>query len=234
MSTDPTPVQIRTLTTLPALETVNDVFAEVWGEGAPRLPLDLLRAMSHADGYVAGAFDGDRMVGASFGFLALHHGELSLHSHVTGVVSAARGLHVGTALKEHQRDWARERGVAAITWTFDPLVRRNAWFNLGRLGARPVDYLVDFYGDLGDDINAGDESDRLLVRWDVAAPVASDADPPEIGAKVRTPDDIEALRRSDPAQARAWRRRMRDDLLEVARQGRVVGFSREGDYLIAP
>jgi hypothetical protein len=27
---------------------------------------------------------------------------------------------------------------------------------------------------------------------------------------------------------------MRDDLLEVARQGRVVGFSRDGDYLIAP
>jgi hypothetical protein len=51
---------------------------------------------------------------------------------------------------------------------------------------------------------------------------------------VRTPEDIEALRRSDPAQARAWRRRMRDDLLEVARQGRVVGFSRDGDYLIAP
>ncbi len=230
---DPDRVQIRLLTTLPELTAVNDVFAEVWGAGAPHIPLDLLRAISHADGYVAGAFDGDQMVGGSFGFLAMHHDEVTLHSHVTGVVSAARGLHVGTAIKQHQWAWARERGIAAITWTFDPLVRRNAWFNLGRLGARPVDYLVDFYGDLGDDINAGDESDRLLARWDTADP-AENPRPPTGFQTVATPEDIESLRRTDPAAAMIWRHRMRDDLLDAARQRRVVGFTREGDYLIAP
>lgn len=227
-------VEVRLLDTLTELSAMNDTFAQVWGSGSPQIPLDLLRAMSHADGYVAGAFAGDRMVGASFGFLAVHHGELSLHSHVTGVVSAARGLHVGTTMKEHQQDWARGRGVAAITWTFDPLVRRNAWFNLGRLGARPIDYLVDFYGDLGDEINAGDESDRLLVRWDVTTPADGSARAPEDCTTVGTPQDIESLRRIDPGEALRWRRSMRDGLSEAARLGRIVGFTLEGDYLIAP
>ena len=54
-----------------------------------------------------------------------------------------------------------------MTWTFDPLVRRNAHFNLAVLGATVDEYLVDFYGPLPDAVNAGDESDRLLVVWPV-------------------------------------------------------------------
>lgn len=52
-----------------------------------------------------------------------------------------------------------------MTWTYDPLVRRNAYFNLTKLGARPRGYLVDFYGPMADAINAGDESDRLDMEW---------------------------------------------------------------------
>jgi predicted GNAT superfamily acetyltransferase len=55
--------------------------------------------------------------------------------------------------------------VNVAEWTFDPLVRRNAYFNLSKLGAQARDYLVDFYGVMTDGINAGDESDRLLISW---------------------------------------------------------------------
>ena len=75
------------------------------------------------------------------------------------------GRAVGTAIKLHQRDWALAHGGTAITWTYDPLVARNAHFNLNRLGARPERYLLDVYGELRDDLNRGDPSDRLLVRW---------------------------------------------------------------------
>ena len=68
-------------------------------------------------------------------------------------------------MKLHQRAWAADHGLAWVTWTFDPLVRRNAWFNIGVLGAEVHEYLVDFYGPIDDSINAGDESDRLLVAW---------------------------------------------------------------------
>ena len=57
-----------------------------------------------------------------------------------------------------------------MTWTFDPLVRRNAYFNTVKLAARPVNYLVDFYGEMTDEINTGQGSDRLLVQWPLLAP----------------------------------------------------------------
>jgi predicted GNAT superfamily acetyltransferase len=81
------------------------------------------------------------------------------------VSPAVRGRNVGFALKTHQRAWALRRGLTAITWTFDPLVARNAYFNLAKLGALPVEYLENFYGRMGDEINADDESDRLLMEW---------------------------------------------------------------------
>jgi predicted GNAT superfamily acetyltransferase len=93
-----------------------------------------------------------------------------MHSHVAGVAESARGRNVGFALKLHQRAWAMQHGIRAVTWTFDPLVRRNAYFNLVKLGARPSEYLVDFYGDMDDAVNGGQGSDRLLVAWDLASP----------------------------------------------------------------
>ena len=74
---------------------------------------------------------------------------------------------VGYALKLHQRAWALHEDVRTITWTSDPLIRRNAWFNLNKLGASVVEYLPEFYGAMRDGINAGDLTDRCLVRWDL-------------------------------------------------------------------
>jgi predicted GNAT superfamily acetyltransferase len=54
-----------------------------------------------------------------------------------------------------------------IAWTYDPLIRRNAYFNLVKLGARPVEYLRNFYGAMDDAINGGTETDRMLVHWDL-------------------------------------------------------------------
>ena len=227
------PIVVRTLDQLDELRGIDPLFVSVWGAGIPTLGVELLRALSHEGGYVAGAFRNDALVGSSVGFLSQHSGRLSLHSHATGVSPLARGLNVGRALKLHQREWAAARGVELITWTFDPLVRRNAWFNIGRLGARPVEYLIDFYGPMSDAINAGDASDRLLMAWEVAptpqvTPLADD-DP----MLVPTPEDIESLRSTDPIAARTWRLRLREELLEPVSQRRVVGFTREGNYVIA-
>ena len=52
-----------------------------------------------------------------------------------------------------------------ITWTYDPLILRNAWFNASKLGAFPREYLIDFYGEMPDAVNAGQGSDRLVVGW---------------------------------------------------------------------
>ena len=62
-----------------------------------------------------------------------------------------------------------------VTWTFDPLVRRNAYFNLVKLGATAVAFHRDFYGSMHDTVNAGDLSDRILIEWNLDAPRAVQA-----------------------------------------------------------
>lgn len=178
-------VVIRELREIGEFEQVYRLFDEIWHPEPANVPVtvELMAGFAHTGNYVAGAFAGDALVGASVGFLA--SGE-ALHSHVTGAVI---GRGVGYALKLHQRAWCRERGLARITWTFDPLVRRNAHFNLVKLGARPEAYLTEFYGAMADAINEGDASDRLLAVWRVTGGQEEKACPEEAYTLVREADD---------------------------------------------
>jgi predicted GNAT superfamily acetyltransferase len=159
-------VQIRELVDLHDLEAAHSLLLEIWRPAPDNPPVttEILRAMSKGGGYVAGAFEGDQLVGFSVGFYG-PPAEATLHSHIAGVSAGARGRNVGFALKLHQRSWALARGVTTVTWTFDPLLRANAWFNLVKLAAVPASYLPNFYGEMRDAINGRDESDRLLVHW---------------------------------------------------------------------
>jgi predicted GNAT superfamily acetyltransferase len=164
-------VQVREISALTEHEAVYRLYADIWRPDPKNPPVtsELLRAFSKAGNYVAGAFDGDVLVGACVGFFGAPADE-ALHSHIAGVSNAARGRNVGFALKVHQRAWSLLRGVSAVAWTFDPLVRRNAYFNLVKLASRPEEYLTNFYGGMHDTINAGDDSDRLLVHWSLEDP----------------------------------------------------------------
>jgi predicted GNAT superfamily acetyltransferase len=235
------------------------LLAEVWRTEPKESPMEpgLLVALGFAGNYVSGAFDAaGAMVGACAGFLGAPLGGL-LHSHIAAVrPGGPRGT--GTALKLHQRLWCAERGIRTIAWTYDPLIARNAWFNLGRLGVHVEAYLVDFYGPMDDGLNAGEESDRLLVHWPVepevvlpppepepahaALVVGPDGGPltdPAVGvdAQVVTldvPPDVEALRASDRETASRWRSTFRDAYADLHEQGwRVRGFVKAGHYVLA-
>lgn len=213
---------------------IGTVFQQVWGTSTPIVTVELLVAISHAGGYVAGAFESGNAVGASFGFLADHHGQRALHSHVTGLLPGVQHGGVGRLMKNHQRAWAAERGIDWIVWTFDPLVRRNAWFNIEVIGGHVTEYIVNFYGPMSDSINAHDESDRLVVAWptspDVERPTASGV---TITTHVPTPEDIVVLRRTDPGAAADWRLRVRGELMPLLEAGGVVtGFTRTGEYVV--
>jgi predicted GNAT superfamily acetyltransferase len=141
---------------------------------------------------VSGAFDAaGELVGASVGFAAVAE-EPELHSHITGVATSHRRSGVGLVLKLHQRWWALERGIETITWTFDPLIKRNANFNLARLGATAGQYLENVYGDMNDVLNGRDESDRLWVRWHLSD---VDVEAAAAGTPRRVPAPVEAVKR---------------------------------------
>lgn len=192
-----------------------------------------LRALQQSGNYVVGLFDDsegeDRMVGASIAFFG-EPGKRTMHSHITALLPEYRGRGWGRELKEHQRQWAFSREVGRITWTFDPLVARNAHFFLTVLGARATGYTVNQYGIFGGG-DAGDESDRLDVEWalaDIAKPPASDA----VVATVEIPADVEGMRETDPAAAHEWRLRLRADIEEQLSQGRrLAGFETGRGYL---
>jgi predicted GNAT superfamily acetyltransferase len=254
-------VRIREVSALGDLDAIVRLYDRIWKRDKnPPLTTELLRAFSKAGNYVAAAFADGELVGACVGFFAAPAHE-ALHSHIAGVSPGVRGRRVGFALKLHQRAWALLRGTSLVAWTFDPLVSRNAYFNLVKLGARPVEYLPNFYGAMRDGINGGDDSDRLLVHWPLTAPevvaaCAGDAqtvptgearallaasalgrpvslDPATPTVLVAVPDDVEALRTTDPGLAKEWRVAVRDALTGLfAGGGQVVGFARPGGYVV--
>lgn len=230
-ASDQTRVDIRPLETIAQIHEAADVLREVWDGDRDAMPPNLMRALAHAGNYVVGMYDGVRMVGASIAFFAPPAAR-SMHSHITGVLPGLQSQGLGRLLKQHQREWALARDVGHITWTFDPLVARNAHFNLRVLGARITEYLVDHYGPMDDGVNRGDETDRIMVSWALAAPPAPTPAGELVLASVAVPPDIETMRREEPGDAAAWRLRVREQFLARLDEGLVAaGFDDERGYL---
>ncbi len=258
-------VSVLEITELEQLQAACTLFGDLWREPSGALPISdhVLRALQLSGNYVFGAFDADgELAGASVAW-ATPPPEIDLHSHITGVDARRHRSGTGLALKLHQRAWALERGITGITWTFDPLVRRNAVFNLSRLGAEVVSYVENVYGQMDDALNAGDESDRLLLRWNLESErvvAAADGTAFELGGDrplalvaapdgtplvelhpadlsefaVQVPADIESLRRGDPAAARRWRAATREVLGGALHAGgRVLGLDWAGAFVVA-
>ncbi|MGW5284308.1 chorismate synthase [Streptomyces collinus] len=241
-------VTIRTVHNVTGIAAVSHYFSDVWQtpRTAPPYPAEVLHSLVHAGGAVHAAFDGPRLAGASVAVLGPECSTYSL------VAAADRGL--GRQVKQAQRDWAAGLGARTMRWTFDPLVGRNARFNLVKLGAVGTEYLVDFYGPMADGVNDGDESDRLTVTWDLTAPsepssvdshgpvvrMAPDGgplarrDPDGRHLWCRVPDDVVKLRAAEPALALRWRHAVREVFLEAFLEGfRATGMSRDGWYTLS-
>jgi predicted GNAT superfamily acetyltransferase len=133
------------------------------------IPTHMLMAVVHNGGLGMGAFVGEELVGFAFGFAGLIQTPdgplLKHHSHILGVHPAWSGKGIGFALKRAQWQMVRRQGIDRITWTYDPLLSRNAHLNIARLGAVCSTYLRSEYGIMRDGLNAGLPSDRFQVDW---------------------------------------------------------------------
>ena len=164
------PWTIRLLETPEDLTSAEVLQLTVWpGSETDVVPTHLLVTAVHNGGLVLGAFDDGRMVGFVFGFPGLEatpDGPRAKHcSHMMGVDPGYRDKGIGFALKRAQWQMVRHQGLDHITWTFDPLISRNAYLNISKLGAVCSVYRRSEYGDMRDGLNAGLPSDRFQVDW---------------------------------------------------------------------
>ncbi len=222
---------------------IADLFDKVWDVRSMVSP-EIITASVHNGGYGSVIYidSGNKRtaVGAAFALVGKSLPGCTgpnLHSHATGVLPAYVGKGFGEVVKRHQWDWAKENGFETITWTFDPLVRRNAHFNLVKLGARVLGYHQNFYGELDDGINAGEQSDRVLVQWDVAGvdvPAGNGfVQPNSNSIVIETPADIEQLRKTDRVQSDHWRSRQRLAFEDAQLAGmKVIGLTQEFSYVL--
>jgi predicted GNAT superfamily acetyltransferase len=171
-------LEIRHVRTHDEFVACVELQAATWGDGfRERVPATILKISARLGGVTAGAFTADgTLVGFVFGMTGIEHGALVHWSDMLAVREGMQNHGLGRRLKEFQRDAVRELGVTRMYWTYDPLVARNAHFNLNRLGARVAEYVPDMYGaDTGSAMHSGFGTDRFIVVWPMAP--ADDASP---------------------------------------------------------
>ena len=222
-------VEIRLLKSTQEQILAREIFDSIWNKDVgTEITSNLLQAMVHNGAYLSGAFMDEKIVGASFGFAAVEP-ELHLHSHMTAVLPEYQDQNIGCQLKLHQKDWARTNGFLSVSWTFDPLVARNANFNINKLGAKITNYYANFYGAMDDELNAGDDSDRLLARL-----ATNEKEPKRNFEKlelISIPKEIVAIRKKDLKEALKLRFEVREKFIDLLKNGyHVIGFTENSEY----
>ena len=157
-------IKYRRLTTIEEMHEATKLIQKVWGEEGTISPF-LFIAQSHIGGSLLGAFYQNNLVGVNYGFIGKEGLEIFLYSHLLAVDSDYRNYGIGGRLKNLQRETAKKDGLNKIVWTFDPLQSKNAFLNFHKLGAVSNQYKQNFYGHMGNELNTGTDSDRLLVEW---------------------------------------------------------------------
>lgn len=232
-------IEIRNLTSIPDQLEAISIFDRTWpiDGGGTEITPNFMQALVHNECYLSGVFLDQRMVGAAFGFIGMEGG-FHLHSHMAAVLEGERDLNLGTKLKLHQYQWAQEKGLPFITWTFDPLVKRNAKLNLLKLGVEITGYFPDFYGVMIDSHNAGDRSDRLMAKWAITSqgpkPRLEQGELTSGQLAIEIPPDIVEIRKVDIEQNLKIRMQVRESFLKAFEDGYFVsGFSDRLGYILS-
>ncbi len=221
-------LEFRDLVTAGQLAALPPFEARIWGSGGDCVSVNLLVASVNEGGVAIGAFDGDEIVGAVYGFPTRE--PHVLHSHYMAVDPRWRRNGLGLELKQRQRRWCLDRDITHMRWTYDPLQLGNAHLNLHVLGCHGIAYHVDYYGHLGG-INGSLPSDRVLVSWDLRGEVSTR--PPDLALDVPPATSADIAESNDAAlHARLT---VRAALDERMRSGwRLVDIDREArQYLLA-
>jgi len=162
-----TNVTYRYLTQAKDFDPITDLETLIWQmDEREAVPGHMVQVIVQTGGQCVGAYVDNQMIGFAFALLANHDdGSQWLWSHMAAVHPDYQRQGVGFQLKQEQRKWALKQGYTRMGWTFDPLLRQNANFNLHHLGVMVRQYKVNRYGIMTDGLNAGFPSDRFIAEW---------------------------------------------------------------------
>ena len=169
--------EVRALATRSEYEACVELQRDIWGQDfVDVVPATILMVSQRVGGVASGAFDpSGRLVGFVFGISGFRD-RVAVHwSDMLAVRPDARRRGLGRRLKLHQREILLAAGIKKIYWSFDPLMTGNARFNLVTLGALPVEYIVNMYGDTSSELHQGLDTDRLIIEWRLTEPAVERA-----------------------------------------------------------
>jgi len=242
-------VCVRPLTSVEDGRACVELQRHVWGwDQADVVPATLLHVVEFVGGLAAGAFDQHgALLGFVFGISGVRDGHLAHWSHMLGVRESARNIGVGRMLKEYQRNTLAARGITRIYWSFDPLMAKNAYFNLNRLGAKVVEYVPDMYGTTESPLHYGLATDRLVVCLETGGRASAPLNLPthdrlpimtafprlsdvtmSVGdrnpetALIEIPADVLEVMSRSPATAHTWRLAVRDHFQWAMARGYAI------------
>jgi|SRR5579862_5900601 len=210
------------------------------------VPIPLFVVAAETGGQVLGAFHGSELVGFTMAIAGVRRGKPFLHSHMNAVLDRYRDHGIGRKLKLFQREDALARGIDLIEWTFDPLIMKNAYFNLMRLGAIARRYIPNAYGITSSPLHAALPTDRLVAEWHLRSPrvirvLAGKRATPSFSKKavrIAVPKSIELQKKADPARAARAQSMIRAEFLKWLSKGyaaTAVAPGKSGmDYILEP
>lgn len=179
-------MEYRILSTSEELEACIALQKTIWGleDLGVTSPIILKSLCTErpAVGLITGAFDGETLVGFSLNMGTLEPG--LAYGPMFGVLEQYRDSRVGVTLMEYTNAVLRERGVREVSFTYEPLESRNAYFYLNKCKGRAVAYEQAHYH-VHSAMNDGLPLDRMLATIPIGEA--------EIKAARPVPDSAEGL-----------------------------------------
>jgi predicted GNAT superfamily acetyltransferase len=162
-------VTIAPFRNLADYKSCEEIQREVWRfQDIDIVPIPLLLAINRTGGIILGAYNTlGEMIGFVLSILGSANDEPLHHSIMLAVRVAYRNFDVGFKLKLAQRKEALKRNISLITSSFDPMQPLNAYFTLGKLGARANAYEENSCGDSASLLDRGPITDRIVAHWDL-------------------------------------------------------------------
>lgn len=234
-------VLIREVETLEGLQQCVELQRKVFA--SPDLEISPVRHLlvaRYAGGFTLAAYHSSRMVGFVLSLPMFTGGtKPAFYSHMTAVDAEFQNFGIGARLKWAQRERSLAVGVDYIKWTYQPVLARNAFFNIERLGVTIRTYMPNFYG-TGAEANESKiqvlevDSDRLFADWHLSSPktVALSkgekyAEPGEVARAISIPPDWNTLVVEDTKKAILEQERVKHEFQSAFAEGLIVrGFER--------